>query len=142
MRKRILTILAISSSLFVVLFAVLVIHIAMIKKSKTNDNRNRQLSRIDFIDNLNHNNSQKIKQMVLSLPGVDGAFVNEQNNILVYSHNPEVLSANVITNAITKHTGLKAKRYTVTAADLQNGCPAGYEKNLVSKMALALAKKL
>lgn len=141
-KKQILLTLGIGAGLFIVLFGTLVLHIAMVTKTKTNDNRNRQLSRIDFVTDINAQDAAKLKYLVLSLPGVDGAFVNEQGNILVFSHNPEIQNANIVTAALTKVTGLEAKRYTVNENDLKNGCPAGYEKSTISKVALAVAKKL
>lgn len=141
-RKQLFLTLGIGSGLFLALFATLVIHIALVTKNKTNDSRNRQLSRIDFVNDITAKDAAHIKQLVLSLPGVDGAFVNEQSNILVFSHHPDQQNANIITAALTKVTGLQAKRYTVNENDLKNGCPAGYEKSTISKLALAVAKKL
>lgn len=141
-KKQIILTLGIGAGLFIALFSTLVIHIALVTKTKTNDNRNRQLSRIDFVSDINTQDAIKLKQLVLSLPGIDGAFVNEKCNILVFSHYPELQNANIITAALTKATGLQARRYTVNENDLKNGCPAGYEKSTISKVALAVAKKL
>lgn len=128
-KKTILKIAAWTASVFVILLAVLVIHIYMVT-SKPKDNLPlSQLSRIDFKQPLSQAQSDEIKGYVASLEGVESTYFNQQNGILVYTYQVgKQTSANVF-EQLMKHGSYKAERYIVTEAMLQNGCPMGAGKN-------------
>lgn len=124
------------------LFAALVVHLVFIYKGKQNDFRQRQLGRIDFKESLPPQTASSLKTFVLQIPGVDGAYINDGGSILVYSYDPSLQQGSNITYAVTKQYGCGAHPYKVTRSQLSQGCPAGYEKSPITKLAMNIAKRL
>lgn len=108
---------------FVLMVGVLVIHIAMVTKDKNDDKRNRQMARIDFKQEIDSLEMRKIKNAVLSMEGVDAAYFNDLDNILVYSYNPEVQHSDLVYYELMKKGNYEAVRYRVNEEQLANGCP-------------------
>lgn len=108
---------------FVLMVGVLVIHIAMVTKGKNDDTRNRQMARIDFKQEIDSLEIRKIKSAILSMEGVDAAYFNDLDNILVYSYNPEVQHSDLVYYELMKKGNYEAERYRVNEEQLANGCP-------------------
>lgn len=107
----------------VLLLGILVTHVAMVTKSKNDDKRNRQLARIDFKQDLDSLEIRKIKNAVLSIEGIDAAYFNAEDNILVYSYNPELLHSDLVYYNLMKENTYKAERFIVENKAMTNGCP-------------------
>jgi hypothetical protein len=138
-KKRVLNITLWTSAVAIVLFATLVIHIAMVipPTKQVNDTRNRQLSRIDFKQDLSPTQADKIKGFIGAMEGVEGVHYNPESKILVYIHSTEKVNPNTVYNKVVKMNNYKAERYVVKAAEIKGGCTAGMgkEKSLTVKMA-------
>ncbi len=107
----------------VLMLGILVTHVAMVTKSKNDDKRNRQLARIDFKQDLDSLEIRKIKNAVLSMDGIDAAYFNAEDNILVYSYNPELLHSDLVYYNLMKENTYKAERFIVDNKAMANGCP-------------------
>jgi signal transduction histidine kinase len=135
-KKRVIQITAGIFGVTLILFVTLVIHVGMASVVKKNDKRIRQLSRIDFSQNVSHQQASDIKNYVMSLHGVCGANFNENTRILTYMYDPVLLNSSEVYNGLMAHGNYKAEKYTVTANDLGKGCPAFAEKGGFSKAVL------
>lgn len=135
-KKRVIQFAAGISGLVVILFVTLVVHVGMVSVVKKNDKRIRQLSRIDFMQDIHAEQASDIRSYVSSLNGVCGVNYNEQSKILTYMYDPAILNASDVYTKLVAHGNYKAKKYTVTADDLTKGCPAFAEKGGFSKAVL------
>jgi hypothetical protein len=135
--KRGLYFIGISAALLV---GTLVIHVAMVTKSKNDDKRNRQLARIDFTEQLDSMDIRKIKNSVLSMEGVDAAYFNVDDNILVYSYDPVLIHSDLVYYNLMKENTYKAERFIVDAKQLKNGCPVIDKSSFSYQFASAVQK--
>lgn len=141
-KKLILKISGALAAILVILFIVLVVHVGKVTIAKKNDKRNRQLSRIDFKEDINEEQASAIKGYVASLEGVCGVNMNAGSDILTYMYDPsKQTSENVFTQLIST-THYKAEKYVVNNADIAKGCPAFAEKGGLSKAVLYCANML
>lgn len=122
-RKFIVRGLYLAGISIVLLLGVLVIHVAMVTKSKNDDKRVRQMARIDFKEDIDSADANIIKNKVLAMEGVDAAYFNIEDNILVYSYNPDSLHSDLVYYNLMNKTDYKAERFKVDAEQLANGCP-------------------
>ena len=138
-KKRILKISLWTSAVAVVLFATLVIHIAMVipPTKPVNDTRSRQLSRIDFKQDLSNDEVDKIKGFIGAMEGVEGVHYNPESRILVYIHSTEKVNPNNVYQKVVGIGNYNASRYVVEKEDIKGGCTAGMdkEKSVTVKMA-------
>ena len=122
-RKILIRGLYITGISIVLLLGTLVIHVAMVTKGKNDDKRNRQLGRIDFKEQVDSMDIRKIKNSVLSMNGVDAAYFNADDNLLVYSYDPDLLHSDLVYNKLMKENNIKAEKFTVSLNESANGCP-------------------
>jgi hypothetical protein len=128
-RKRLKRFLWIFASLSLLLFAVLVVHIYSVTKPVKYDNNDLQLSRIDFKEDIDSIEAAKIRSFVASLPGVQNAMFNTQDNILVYGYSLGKQTSTEVYNQLIKFGHYKAEKFVVSAEQLNSGCPMGKNKN-------------
>lgn len=127
-KRRILKIAIWTASVFVVLVAVLVVHIVMVTGHKRNDQRMRQLSRIDFKEQIDSAEAVKITGFVASLEGVNDIQFN--NNILVYTYTVGTQTSEGVYEKLIKHGHYNASRYVVDQSKAATGCPVIEEGSL------------
>lgn len=91
-------VLVIGSSIFVVLVAIMAVHIYDVTTPRSDGflNTNLQLARIDFSAELSHTEKQNVESFVKSLPGIKSTFMNARANVLVYTYLLE--SAQILKN--------------------------------------------
>lgn len=135
-KKRVIQLAAGLIGITLLLFVTLVVHVGMVSVVKKNDKRIRQLSRIDFTQDINSAQASDIRSYVASLNGVCGVNYNEGSKILTYMYDPAILNSSEVYNKLTAHGHYKAEKYTVNADDLAKGCPAFAEKGGLSKAVL------
>jgi hypothetical protein len=139
--KKILKITAISLSVVFVLFAALIIHLAMVIKDKQVEPDDRQLSRIDFIQKVDSAEAVKIRSFVAHLEGVESTFFNVKDGILVYTYSLQKQSSQTVYDQLMRSGNYKAKRFVVSEEQASTGCPAmGGNKSFIYTMALAVKK--
>ncbi|MES2690136.1 MAG: hypothetical protein V4658_07010 [Bacteroidota bacterium] len=141
-KKLILKLTGALAGILVILFIVLVVHVGKVTIARKNDKRNRQLSRIDFKEDINSEQAAKIKGYVASLDGVCGVNMNTGSDILTYMFDPSKQSSENVFTQLIKATNHKAERYVVNNADIAKGCPAFAEKVGLSKAVLYCANIL
>jgi hypothetical protein len=141
-KGKFLKLLIWSGSAFLVFIAVLVTHIYLVTRiSKNQDERVRQLSRIDFKQNIDTQEADKIRAFVNGLSGVENSYFNLDNDILVYSYLVEKQNSFNVYNKLIAFGNYKAVRYVVNETNAQSGCPIGTDKTSISyKIAAYISK--
>lgn len=133
MKKNLLRIALGTLVTVLLLFVVLVVHIYMVTpKSTKNDNRQRQLSRIDFKQDIDAAEAEKIKAFVGSMNGVEGSHFNVEADVLVYTYASGTQNSTDVFNAVVKMGNYKAQRYVVSQEQSKNGCPVSTDKKSFS----------
>jgi hypothetical protein len=128
---KVFKIIAISIFSVVVLFlATLAIHIYMVTPAKTvkSDNRVRQLSRIDFTQDIDSAEAEKIRGFVAGLDGIESTYFNVPDDVLVYTYTVGKQNSENVFNKVMAFGNYNAQRYIVAAAQANNGCPVGAEE--------------
>jgi hypothetical protein len=138
-KRKIIKITLISLSVVVLLFAVLIVHIALVMKPKNVEN-NIQLSRIDFKQPVDSAEAVKMVSFVRHLDGVDNAVFNPKSGILICGFYNQKQNAQNVYDKLMAYGHYKAERFMVGAADEIKGCPAmGADKSFIYTMASSLA---
>lgn len=143
MNKKIITKIAIwSTAVIAVLVSILIVHIYLVtQKSPNLEANNRQLSRIDFKQDIDTVEAEKIKGFVKSLSGVDGVYFNIKDEILVYTYEVGKQNSAFVFNKLIAFGKYKAVKYEVTKEQAENGCPIGKEKSsLIYKITSLISK--
>lgn len=138
MKRKLIKSLIIGTSVLSLLFIVLIVHIYLVTKDK--DPRNRQLARIDFMEKVDSIDAIKIKNSVLSMHGVDAAYFNTKDNILVYSYNPDIQNQDNINSGIQQLFTYDFKKFTVDAQAAKNSCPVIDKSSFSYQLAQQLNK--
>lgn len=134
MKKWIIRITVGTLTLSIVLFAALVLHLYMVMPQNTNsDLRVRQLSRIDFSQEIDSAEAEKIRGFVQSLDGVQSTHFNTENGALVYTYAVGKQTSDNVYNQLMLFGNYKAQKYVVSAQQAQQGCPAHIEESSFSK---------
>jgi len=122
-----------TGSSFLVLSAILVFHVYMVTHiNKNQDERIRQLSRIDFKQNIEAEEANKIRVFVNGLPGVENSYFNLDNDVLVYSYLVGKQNSFNVYNKLVAFGNYKAIRYVVNETNAKTGCPIGTDKTSMS----------
>ncbi len=111
-----------SGSVFILLCAVLVVHIYLVTKSHKSKGDTRQLSRIDFKQPVDATEASKIRSFVKHLNGVQSTFFNVDNGILVYTYLRDKQTSENVYNQLIKFGNYKAERFKVDES-APTGCP-------------------
>lgn len=108
--------IAVGSILGIVLllFIVLVVHIATIKPT-VYDNATMQISRIDFNEPIDSLMALKITTDMKSIAGVKNPLVVAKNKVVVYYHDMNVANSEQVYNQFMAKGNYKAKRFLVSA---------------------------
>jgi hypothetical protein len=109
--------------IFLLLFIVLVVHIATIKPT-VYDNATLQISRIDFNDPIDILQAKKITREMKSIPGVKNPSVFADKKVVVYYHDMTIINSEQVFNQLLAKGNYNAKRYIVPAKLASNQvCP-------------------
>lgn len=95
---------------FLLLFAILVYHIA---NAKPIDNATIQVSRIDFKEPIDATKASEINKNMKSIDGVINPHYFPKSNAVVYLHDMKVINSKQVYDQFMKKTNLKAERYIV-----------------------------
>lgn len=122
MNKKIIkrSLLAIGA-LFILLGAVLVIHIYMVTQPQKGYFKGIMMGRIDFKEKIDPEEATEIRHFVNSLEGVQKSYFNDKDNILVFSYHAEKQDPESVYKAVMNHGNYIAKRYIASNTD--SGCP-------------------
>ena len=109
--------------IFLLLFVVLVVHIATAKPI-VYDNATLQISRIDFKEPIDSLMAKQINRDMKSIPGVKNPSVFADKKVVVYYHDMKISNSEQVYNQLMAKYDYKAERYIVPAAIASNSvCP-------------------
>lgn len=100
---------------FLVLFVILVAHIATAKPI-VYDNANLQISRIDFKQPIDSLTAKQIHRQMKTIPGVKNDKLNPETGVMVYFHDNRVTNSKKVFTALMAQGNYKAEPFTVPAA--------------------------
>lgn len=125
--------IAVGSVLGIVLllFIVLVVHIATIKPT-IYDNATLQISRIDFKQSIDSTMAKQINRDMKSIAGVKNPSVFAEKKVVVYYHDMNIANSEQVFTQLMAKGNYNAERYIVPAALASNEvCPV-MDKNSFS----------
>ena len=134
-RSKLITWLILTGASILLPLIVLVIHLYIVTKDKNDDRRVRQLSRIDFIQDVDSSFAITFKNKVLSIEGVDAGYFNVSDKTFIYSYDPNIQNADRIFVELMKDNNYKATRYRTDDALLASGCPVIDKSSITYKVA-------
>ncbi len=134
-RSKLITWLILTGASILLPLIVLVIHLYIVTKDKNDDRRVRQLSRIDFIQDVDSSFAISFKNKVLSIEGVDAGYFNVSDKTFIYSYDPNIQNADRIFVELMKDNNYKATRYRTDDALLASGCPVIDKSSITYKVA-------
>ena len=98
--------------LFLVLFTVLVVHIAT-AKPKVYDNATLQISRIDFKELIDSLKAKEIHRNMKNIAGVKNPKLFPEKNVLVYYHDSKIVNSEQVFNQLMAKGNYKAERLVI-----------------------------
>ena len=98
--------------IFLILFTVLVVHIATAKPVQY-DNATLQISRIDFKEPIDTLKAKEIHRNMKSIAGVKNPKFYYGKNVLVYYHDVKVASSEQVFNQLMSKGNYKAERLVI-----------------------------
>ncbi len=125
-KKTLKKALLITFSVLAFLFAVLCVHIYVMMKPKPASPTTVALARIDFKQQINGDDAQKISTWLYSQKGVQHVLCNPESRIAVFSFYPAKTNADNIAANLSTSMHYNAVRYMPSAKEMAQGCPAGY----------------
>ena len=99
--------------IILVLFIVLVVHIATVKPT-IYDNPMMQISRIDFNEPIDSLMAQKITNDMKSIPGVKNPLVVAKNKTVVYFHDMNIANSQKVYDEFMAKGDYHAKRFIIS----------------------------
>jgi hypothetical protein len=119
--------------IFLLLFVVLVFHIATAKPI-VYDNASLQISRIDFKQPIDSRTAKQINRDMKSIAGVKYPSVFPDKKVVVYYHDMKIANSEKVYNQLMAKGNYKAARYIVPAAIASNKvCPVMNEDSFSFK---------
>ncbi len=136
-RKKTLRIVMIISGLMILLFGVLVFHIAQVTNPKNKPHFGIQLSRIDFDQPLDSATATEACNYVKSIDGVGNAMYSYEFHNIVFSHDLSKVKGKAVYDALMTSKQLNAQLYVVNAEDAAKNakCPVVNNKGILMTLA-------
>ncbi|MEI7509251.1 MAG: hypothetical protein WCJ62_07270 [Flavobacterium sp.] len=130
MKKKIKIIVGSAFGVMLLLFGVLVFHIAT-AKPVVYDNATMQISRIDFQEQLDSVKMKTIHRQLKSMPGFINDSYNLETGVLVYFHDNRIADSKKIFEELMSKGNYKATRYIVPKELASNKvCPVMNEGSI------------
>ncbi len=123
-------------AIFFLGIAVLAIHLIDVTGKKSlPTGKNLQLSRIDFTSPVDSITANHARSVIQSIHGVDYAYVNVPDGILIYSFDPLEQQPALVFEEFQRAGNFQAQLYTPSTEIAASGCPVGQDDNsLLGKM--------
>jgi len=126
--------------IFLVLFTVLVVHIATAKPLVI-DNASLQISRIDFKEPIDSIKAKEIHRNLKSIPGVKTDRLNRETGVLVFFHDMKIADSKSIYNQLMAKGNYKAERFTLPKAlENKTACPVMAEDSFSYKFSRGIQR--
>lgn len=115
LKRKILISISSILGIVLVLFVVLVVHIAS-AKPVVYDNATMQVSRIDFKEPIDSAKAKEIHRNLKTISGVKNDRFNIEKGILVYFHDNRITNSQKVFDALIAKGNYKAERFVVSEA--------------------------
>jgi hypothetical protein len=126
--------------IFLVLFTILVVHIATAKPVVI-DNASLQISRIDFKEPIDSLKAKEIHRNMKSIPGVINPKFYPEKNVLVYYHDMKILNSEQVFKSLMSKGDYKAERLVIPANLASKGvCPVMKEDSFSAKFSRGIQR--
>ncbi|MFD2602979.1 hypothetical protein [Flavobacterium suzhouense] len=123
LHKKIRRAIFIVSGVFVLLIAVLLFHIITAKPA-VYDTPNLQVSRIDFMSDIDSLQAKQICSDLRTIKGLTSDSIIVKRNVVVYFHNNNITSSKKVFDELMSKRPYQAKRYILPAnLASQEVCP-------------------
>jgi uncharacterized membrane protein YvbJ len=113
----------ITASVSILLVAVLFVHIYLVTRPGKDQTAQRVMARIDFKQDINEQDADKITKWLYEQNGVDHVLCNASSNIAVFTFSPGANNADRIVAALKDATNYQGERYMPDATAMTAGCP-------------------
>lgn len=125
------------SAIALLLFGVLVVHIAIVTNPKGKPHYGIQLSRIDFNKKLDTAQANDICAYIKSIKGVGNTMISYEHNNIVFAHHLDVVSGQEVFDQVQNEKHIDAKRFLLTPEEIAKTakCPVMKEKGLLTSLA-------
>lgn len=136
-RKKIIRIVSVLSGVALLLFIVLVVHIAMVTNPKDKPHYGIQLSRIDFNTPLDSQEVNDISAYIKTIKGVGNTMYNYEYNNLVFSHQLADVSGQEVYEQLVSEKHVDATRFYLTPEEIAKTakCPVMKDKSVLMTLA-------
>jgi hypothetical protein len=109
---------------FLVLVAVLAVHIYIVTRPKAPDAKTIVMARIDLKQPITHEDANQITTWLYAQKGIDHVMCSAAMDNVVFTFHPAVVNGNDIASNFAASTKYKtAVRYIPTEKEMQSGCP-------------------
>lgn len=136
-KKKIIRAAIVLSSISLLLFVVLIVHIAMVTNPKEKPHFGIQLSRIDFKTPLDSAQAAEIESCVRSIKGVGSTMYSYEHNNLVFAHQLGIVSGQEVFDQLMAQKDIAAERFSLTPEQmaLTAKCPVMKEQSILMTLA-------
>lgn len=136
-RKKLIRIAIITSTISLLLFVTLVVHIAMVSNPKNKAHYGVQLSRIDFNSPLDAKQADEVCSYLKSIKGVGSIMYSKENNNIVFAHQLDVISGQEVYEKLVAEKHVDAKRFYLTPEEIAKTakCPVMNNKSVLMSLA-------
>lgn len=133
MKRIVKKILLWGSGVFLLLVAVLFIHIWMVTGNKKQDQRKRQLARIDILQPIDSLQLSELRGRISSQNGVRTTMYTEKENAMIYELDPSVQTTDQVYKAAAS-TGIALKKFTISKDKATKGCPVMDDRSFTYRL--------
>ncbi|MCT4561651.1 MAG: hypothetical protein N4A41_09760 [Crocinitomicaceae bacterium] len=123
MKRIIKKILLWGSGIFLLLVVVLFVHIWMVTGNKKQDQRKRQLARIDILQPVDSLQVSTLRNCISAQEGVRTTLYTANENALIYEFDPTNQSSDKVLEKASSETGLALKKFMISKEQSMEGCP-------------------
>lgn len=122
------------------LFATLVVHIAIMVKGKSQlSSTTIQIARVDFQQELDADQLATIQEDIRALKGVKSSFFNPKSNILIYTFDNRENNAKKIYQEAIQSSNIISTRYVPSSEELEAGCPVINKNSFYGRLTDAIS---
>jgi uncharacterized protein YpmB len=139
-RKKIRKTIIISLSVLTFLFIVLCIHIYVMMKPRPASAATLAMARIDFKQDINQADADKITSWLYSQQGVQHVLCNQKTDIAVFTFYPAKINADKLTSGLSSSLNYKTIRYKPSKEEMMKGCPAMAGNSFVTNVYTVMNK--
>ena len=99
-----------------------------------------QLSRIDFQEPVDALSANRIKGTILATSGVQQTYFNLPDRIVVFSHDPKIVSADAVLRKIRHQYAFQAERFLPDLPTKSSSCPVTGQNSIFVRMGAYLRR--